>query len=93
MYKRQEFTRAEGLVFVVSRVEVDYQRPARLDDALVVGLEVEKLGRAQVILRQFVWRGEEELVTGTVQIVCVNMEKMKSAAIPAHLRAKLEALQ
>ena len=88
-----EFTRAEGLVFVVRRVEVDYQRPARLDDALVVGLEVEKLGRAQVILRQFVWRGEEELVTGTVQIVCVNMEKMKSAAIPAHLRAKLEALQ
>lgn len=88
-----EFTRDEGLVFVVRRVEVDYQKPARLDDALTVGLEIEKLGRAQVILRQFVLRGEEELVTGTVQIVCVNMEKMKSAAIPDHLRVKLEALQ
>ena len=37
--------------------------------------------------------GWEELVTGTVQIVCVNLEKMKSAPIPEFLRTKLEALQ
>ncbi len=88
-----DFTRDEGLAFVVRRVEIDYQRPARLDDALVVGLEVEKLGRAQVWLRQYVRRGDEELVTGIVQIVCVNVEKMKSAPIPAYLRAKLESIQ
>ena len=88
-----DFNREEGLGFVVRRVSVDYQKPARLDDALTVGLEVEKLGRAQVIVRQFVLRGDEELVTGSVQIVCVDLKKMKSAAIPDHLHAKLEALQ
>jgi len=88
-----DFNRDEGLGFVVRRVSVDYQKPARLDDALTVGLEVEKLGRAQVVVRQFVLRGDEELVTGTVQIVCVDLQKLKSAAIPEHLLTKLKALQ
>jgi acyl-CoA thioester hydrolase len=92
-HEQAEMTRDHGVVFAVRSVTVDYLRPARLDDALTVGLELEKMGRAQVVLRQFVRRGDEELVTGTVQIVCVNLEKMKSTAIPEHLRTKLEALK
>jgi len=88
-----DFNREEGLAFVVRRVAVDYLKPARLDDALTVGLEVEKLGRAQVVVRQFVLRDGEELVTGSVQIACVDLKKMKSAAIPDYLLAKLETLQ
>lgn len=89
-----------GIAFVVRAVNCEYLKPARLDDALSVGLEVEKLGRAQIVFRQHVRRpsdtavdGWEELATGTVQIVCVNVEKMKSAPIPDFLRTKLEALQ
>lgn len=92
-HDHHEFARRERLLFVVRSVTIDYQRPARLDDLLTVGAQVEKLGRAQLVLRQFVLRGEEELVTGTVQIVCVNSEKMKSAPIPDELRTKLETLQ
>jgi acyl-CoA thioester hydrolase len=82
-----------GLMFVVRSVALDYLKPARLDDLLTVGVGVEKLGRAQVVLRQFARRGDEELVTGTVNIVCVDIEKMKSAAIPDYLRETLKALQ
>lgn len=82
-----------GVMFVVRSVALDYLKPARLDDLLTIGVEVEKLGRAQVLLRQFVRRGDEELVTGTVLIVCVNIEKMKSAPIPDDLRETLKALQ
>ncbi len=92
-HEQGEMTRDHGVVFVVRSATIDYLKPARLDDALTVGLELEKLGRAQVLFRQFVLRGEEELVTGTVQVVCVNLEKMKSAAIPQLLRNKLETLK
>jgi acyl-CoA thioester hydrolase len=85
--------REHGLMFVVRSVALDYLKPARLDDLLTVGVGVEKLGRAQVVLRQFARRGDEELVTGTVNIVCVDIEKMKSAAIPDYLRETLKALQ
>lgn len=99
-HDQSDLAREEGIAFVVRAVTCEYLKPARLDDALTVGLEVEKLGRAQVVFRQHVRRpsdtapsGWEELVTGTVQIVCVNVEKMKSAPIPDFLHAKLEALQ
>jgi acyl-CoA thioester hydrolase len=99
-HDQSDLARDEGIAFVVRAVSCEYLKPGRLDDALTVGLEVEKLGRAQVVFRQHVRRpnpdspdGWEELVTGTVQIVCVNVEKMKSAPIPDFLRTKLEALQ
>ncbi|MEY2631615.1 MAG: tol-pal system-associated acyl-CoA thioesterase [Pseudomonadota bacterium] len=87
----------QGIAFMVRSVSMDYLKPARLDDLLSIGLEVAKLGRAQVIFRQHARRQSadgnwEELVTGTVQVACVNLNKMKTTAIPEFLRNQLEAL-
>jgi acyl-CoA thioester hydrolase len=82
-----------GIGFVARKAACEYLRPARLDDELTVGLEVEKLTRVRVVFRQHVRRGETELVTGTVEIACVNMATMTPAPIPDFLYAKLEALK
>ena len=85
----------QGVAFVVRSVSCDYLRPARLDDLLTIGLTVEKLGRAQITFRQFARRhgSDDDLVSGTVQIVCVKLDAMKTTPIPEFLREKLEALQ
>ena len=82
---------------VVRNITIDYLRPGRLDDLLQVGLEVEKLGRSQIVFRQHIRREEAdggwtELASAAVQIVCVDFAKFKSAPIPDWLRAKLETL-
>ena len=82
-----------GIGFVARKASCEYLKPARLDDELVVGLEVEKLTRVRVIFRQHVRRGDDELVTGTVEIACVNMATMTPSAIPEFLHSKLEALK
>ena len=82
-----------GIGFVARKASCEYLRPARLDDQLTVGLEVEKLTRVRVVFRQHVRRGDDELVTGTVEIACVDMATMKPAPIPDFLYAKLEALK
>ena len=92
-HDQSQLARDHAILFVVKSVNAEYLRPARLDDTLTVGLKVEKLGRAQVVFRQHVRRGEEELVSGTVQIVCVDAEQMKATPIPDWLRQKLESLQ
>lgn len=99
-HDQADLLRDEGIAFVVRRVNLEYLKPARLDDLLKIGLEVENIGRAQITFRQHVRRGcadapdaWEELVSGSVQIVCVNYALMKSAPIPSFLRTKLEALQ
>lgn len=96
-HDQSQLARDHAIAFVVKSVNAEYLLPARLDDLLTVGLEVEKLGRAQVVFRQHVRREiegrSEELVTGTVQIVCVDPEKMKATPIPDWLRQKLEYLK
>ena len=82
-----------GIAFVARKASCEYLKPARLDDLLTVGLEVEKLTRVRVIFRQHVRRGDEELVTGVVEIACVDTVKMTPAAIPEFLHRKLEALK
>jgi acyl-CoA thioester hydrolase len=82
-----------GIGFVARKATCEYLKPARLDDELTVGLEVEKLTRVRVVFRQHVRRGDDELVTGTVEIACVEMATLKPAPIPEFLHSKLEALQ
>jgi acyl-CoA thioester hydrolase len=82
-----------GIGFVARKASCEYLKPARLDDELIVGLEVEKLTRVRVVFRQHVRRGDDELVTGTVEIACVNMATMTPTAIPEFLHSKLEALK
>ena len=82
-----------GIGFVARKASCEYLKPARLDDELTVGLEVEKLTRVRVVFRQHVRRGDDELVTGTVEIACVEMATLKPAPIPEFLHSKLEALQ
>ena len=82
-----------GIGFVARKATCEYLKPARLDDELTVGLEVERLTRVRVVFRQHVRRGDDELVTGTVEIACVEMATLKPAPIPEFLHSKLEALK
>jgi len=47
----------------------------------------------RIVFRHHARRGDDELVTGTVEIACVDMATLKPAPIPDFLYAKLEALQ
>ena len=49
-----------GIAFMARKASCEYLKPARLDDQLTVGLEVEKLTRVRVVFRQHVRRGDEE---------------------------------
>ncbi|MBL8420334.1 MAG: tol-pal system-associated acyl-CoA thioesterase [Dechloromonas sp.] len=82
-----------GIVFVARKASCEYLKSARLDDLLMVSLEVERLTRVRVIFRQHVRRGDDELVNGVVEIACVDAVKMTPAPIPEFLHRKLEALQ
>jgi acyl-CoA thioester hydrolase len=99
-HDQADLLRDPGIAFVVRSVSLEYLKPARLDEMLSVSLEVEKITKSQIFFRQHIRRanpvidsGWDELVSGRVQIVCVNSALMKIASIPLLLRTKLESLQ
>ena len=96
-HEQADLLREPGIAFVVRSVALEYLKPARLDDLLTVSLEVERITKSQIFFGQHIRRaspeGDEELLSGRVQIVCVNAAKMKITSIPVELRTQLEALQ
>ena len=92
----REFTesaslKASGLVFVVRRCEIDYLRPARLDDLLEVATRVTGFAGATLDLEQTVRRDDADLVVMNVTLACLNSAG-RPARLPAALRTALATL-
>ena len=62
----------EGVAFAVSRLEVDYLAPARLDDELTVQTRIIKLFAATLEAEQIISRGATECARLIVRLACVN---------------------
>jgi len=78
-----------GVFFAVRRCEVDYRRPARLDDLLEVRSRLTALSGARLTAAQRICRTGEELVSLAVDIASVRGDG-RPARIPAPVRAALE---
>lgn len=83
-----EMINRDGLVLVVRRCEIDYLKPAKLDDLLTVETEVAKLGGASVDLRQRVARDGELLAELNVLVVCIGPDG-RPTRIPDYVRRAL----
>jgi acyl-CoA thioester hydrolase len=79
----------DGLNFAVTRCEIDYLVPARLDDRLEVETSLLGIGGATLELLQRVRRGGEEITRVTVTLACTNRAG-RPRRIPAALREVLE---
>jgi acyl-CoA thioester hydrolase len=62
----------EAQVFVVRRVEIDYLKPARLDDLLEVFTHCSEIGGASLTLTQEVRRGKTVIVRAKVVVVLIS---------------------
>jgi acyl-CoA thioester hydrolase len=78
-----------GVVFPVSRMEIRFRRPARLDQLLRVTAQVATQGRAYLDFEQAIWHEETLLCEATVRVGCVDINRFKPVALPAALCQEL----
>jgi acyl-CoA thioester hydrolase len=82
---------APGFAFVVRSMQIDFRKPARMDDVLeIVTAPIEVKG-ASIVLHQRVNRDDELLVEATVQVAFVSGGRARP--IPKALRAAMKADQ
>ena len=84
---QQQLREEDGIVFVVHRMELDFNAPARLDDSLVASVEVVESRSASFIVRQTLRReGDEKILLGArVRIACLDAARFRPRPIPEHL--------
>lgn len=76
------------IMFVVRRATVDWRRPARLDDLLMVETKLAGMGRVRMTLEQVVKRGEEVLCRMEIEVVAVSSQ-FAPTPLPEALKALL----
>jgi len=96
---RTEFMRAIGfdkgaffgdeLMFVVTSVETQFHRSARLDDAVSVTAQVSDVGAATMSFVQRVLRDDELLASATVGVAAVHRATGRPRRLPLVLRDAL----
>ncbi|MCQ0990252.1 tol-pal system-associated acyl-CoA thioesterase [Jiella marina] len=62
------------MAFAVRRMEIDFLRPARIDDVLTVSTRTRQLGGARVLLDQTVLKGDEVLLNANVKVAVISPE-------------------
>ncbi|MGD0151233.1 MAG: tol-pal system-associated acyl-CoA thioesterase [Xanthobacteraceae bacterium] len=78
-----------GFAFVVRMMNVEFLKPARMDDVLDVITEPKEVKGASITLGQRVERGGEVLVEARVRVACVAGGRAQR--IPKPLRVAMEA--
>lgn len=82
-----------GFVFAVRHMDVDFLKPARLDDLLEVASTITQVAGASMEVHQVISRLDDgaELVRLHVRLAFISLDG-KPARIPADLKTSLQAL-
>jgi acyl-CoA thioester hydrolase len=80
---RSDFLRAAGVshtelqgedtAFVVTHMEIDFKRAARIDDALTVVSTYDEVKGVRLLVSQKIFRGEELIAEASVIAACISL--------------------
>lgn len=85
---REEFK----LVFVVHSMQIQFKKPAKLDDLLTISSKLVKLGRGSFEFFQQISVNQQTLLEAQVKLACVDTITFKPIAIPEQIREKMEQI-
>ena len=80
----------EPIAFAVHRMEIDFKRPARIDDVVEVLTRPKEVRGARILLSQTIRRGSEILIEAVVTVVLVNRAG-RAQRIPESLAQRFAA--
>ncbi|MGH8208123.1 MAG: tol-pal system-associated acyl-CoA thioesterase [Steroidobacteraceae bacterium] len=96
-FSQQQLAQTPGIVFAVSGLSVEYRRPARLDDELIITCEPRSERATVLRFGQRIYRaaqgelaGSNLLVEADVRVVCVDARTLRPKRLPDFLDAALE---
>ena len=89
-FSQEKLKEQLGLVFTVANIEVDFVKPARLDDELDVAVHVTEVRRASLRFEQTIARRGEVLCRARVRVGSVDYANFKPCALPEAFARHLE---
>ena len=82
----------DGIAFAVRSVSIEYLKPAKLDDLLVVETAIASLGKAQLVFVQRIRRNGDLLLDAKIRVACIDPARGRPIAMPRTIHAQLKNL-
>lgn len=84
-YSHKQLRNEQGIIFVVNRIEINFKRPAVVDDELMVTAAIGTIAGASLNFRQTIYRDNEELCAADVAVACLSAGRHTPKRIPKTL--------
>ncbi len=84
---QSELALEKNIIFVVRKCEINYIKPAKLDDFVEVTAEVKNVKNSSVLLYQEMKIADKILAKLNVEIVCVNSKNFRPQKIDDDIKA------
>lgn len=89
-YECSKFEENLGMMFVLKHADIEYIKPAMLDDFLEVETMVASMRNSSFQMRQAVHKDGQEICTMLITLVCVDTKTIKPIRLPDVLREKFK---
>jgi len=80
------------LLFAVHSMQLNFRRPARFNDALLIKSQLQKASGASMQFEQKIYRGEELLCEASVRIACLDAESFRPKSIPQNILTEMHSV-
>jgi acyl-CoA thioester hydrolase len=84
-FGQQALRESEDLVLVVRDMAIDFHKPARLDDELLVSVVLAQRRSASLLITQEITRGDQALVRASVRVACLVASSFRPRPLPEWL--------
>ena len=93
-YSQRALAQEPGIVFAVVSLNIEYRKPAKLDDELVITCEPTLEGAATIVFAQAIYRGEGTgeqsdkrnlLVEAAARVACLDARTHRPKRLPEFL--------
>lgn len=91
-FEQSLLVQSQQLVFVVYTMQLEFLKPARLDDALDISVHLEHCRRASFAVSQQIrdTRSGAELCRAQVEIACLHAQSFRPIPIPPELLTEIQ---
>ncbi|HAJ72633.1 MAG TPA: tol-pal system-associated acyl-CoA thioesterase [Methylophilaceae bacterium] len=80
-----------NVLFVVHSMQIQFKKPARFDDMLMVSNHLIAIGHGSFTCQQLILKETQTLIEAQVKVACVNALNFKPTGIPAPIKHSMES--
>ena len=89
-FEQDELITNHQCIFAVHSMQMNFRRPARFNDALIIRTYIANVSGASFEFDQKVFRGDELLCEAMVKVACLDSNRFRPKSIPSFILMEID---